>query len=419
MDTSNENNKKTRNTNNYLYNNKLTYNTFGNKIITRNDKFNNIDKNIFISVNKINNKKDLKNSFLFLKHKKNKIITRNKNYHTYKCRPNTILKDNNRLKKNTSQKQDRLSSSVELRTNNRNKIDLKHSLPDFNPTNIKINHNYSTQRRKVNNMNLGLNESTNDKRKYKRNIGEKYSINRNDIHKKLSYTNNNNKIRIKSGKKNESIKDRNYNLYNTNSMRISDKTHDIISKRITVNKNSNIMKAKALNSSDILKKNKNDKDNINLYINRSNIKKNIKKDFNVHNNTYLERTNRKNQKHILKDSNTKKIAKTSKKINNNSIKIGKNYAFINNNYNLGKKSRNGIENSLLIKTKNTYNHYNNINHKSKNNFKNDRLNNNYRAMFNINKTYNNFIINNNSLSKKNNNVKLNDISNNKNKYAYK
>jgi hypothetical protein len=70
IDTSNENNKKTRNTNNYLYNNKLTYNTFGNKIITRNDKFNNIDKNIFISVNKINNKKDLKNSFLFLKHKK-------------------------------------------------------------------------------------------------------------------------------------------------------------------------------------------------------------------------------------------------------------------------------------------------------------------------------------------------------------
>ena len=56
-----KNNKKTRNVNNFFSISKISYNTIGNKINKKNEKINN---KIFISVNKINEKNDIKNNYL-------------------------------------------------------------------------------------------------------------------------------------------------------------------------------------------------------------------------------------------------------------------------------------------------------------------------------------------------------------------
>ena len=422
-----KNNKKTRNVNNFFSISKISYNTIGNKINKKNEKINN---KIFISVNKINEKNDIKNNYLLLKYKKKQEMnTRNKNdsINSYKCRPNTILKDD-KLKKCTSIKKDRLSSSVELKNKNKKKINLKHSLPEFNATKIKNDHNFSTHRKKKNQLVLGLNDATTktDKKKDKTYNAKKYNtLNKNEIQKNISYSHikNKNKTYLKREKLYEQMNNtenkpinKKQNFLHTNSMKISDKTHVIINKRITVNKNSNInTKSKALNSSDILRKIKNDKDNIDMIINRAaNKKKNIKKDFNAHNNTYLERTTNK-------DSKIKNRIKTPKRENNSNEKKVKNFVLFNKNNIMNKKSRNDKEKSLS-KNKNTYNHYYNSNNKSKINFINDKCYDNNRTMFDkkkdINKTYNYFKIDKNFLNKKNN-IKSNDDYINKKKHTYK
>lgn len=275
--------KKTRNYQNYLDNIKLSFKTIGNNYTLKKDKYH---KNILLSINKENNKEDINNNYSLSKHK-NEIDSRNKDsVNAYRNRPNTTFKD--RFKNMIFPKKIRImSSSMEQKKKNRSKnvIDLKKSVPEFNSNNLRKIKNYSTHQKNSNFNELGLNYISNDKNinKIEKNNNIK-DIMKIDILQSISYTNNNN-INLKTERINQSsiemshkklienyteVKDNHKKPKNLfiNNIKISEKTHDIINKRIICNKNWQIhMKSNTFISNDKLNKSKIDKDNNNAYIN--------------------------------------------------------------------------------------------------------------------------------------------------------
>lgn len=429
--------KKTRNYQNYLDNIKLSFKTIGNNYTLKKDKYH---KNLFLSIYKENNKEDINNNYSLSKHKK-EIDSRNKDsVNAYRGRPNTIFKD--RFKNMVFPKKIRImSSSVEQKKKKKSKnlIDLKKSVPEFNSNNVRKIKNYSTHQKQPNFNELGLNYIRNDKNINKieknNNIRDIMKI---DILQSISYSNNNN-INLKTERINQpsiemshkklienytEVKDSHKKPKNLfiNNIKISEKTHDIINKRIICNKNSQIhMKSNTLISYDKLNKSKIDKDNNNAYINKSNKKKKIIKDFHRHNKTFHEKTNFKNNKYysLLKEANKNNKENTYKKDNyKNYVKIENNLFSFNNK--LNKKSRNEKGNNIFVRSKNTFNNNNKVHNKNKAQYKNDKSNNYYKTMLDMNKTYN-FKTNDNSYLNKSHskhNSKLNYKNINKN-FTYK
>lgn len=435
--------KKTRNIHNYLDMIKISYNTFGNNrsINIKNNKF---KKDIFLSLNKgNNNKEDNKNNYSISRYKKETDSRNKDSINVYRGRPNTIFKDRFQKRILFLKKKKLISTSMEHKDENKNRypIDLKKSLPlELNSNNIRQLNNYNTHKKKLTISDLGLNyiKNTNNKSKDDKNNNIKnISINdaRQNQNISLFNNNNNNKIYLKTEKEEQldteynhkkiienytEYKEENKNIQNMyiNSGQISEKTHDIINKKTSLNKNPQIdMKTKTLISSDILNKSKKDKDNIKMHINRANEKKSNKKDINNHNNTYMEKTNFKNNKKYskLKDSNNKNLEKINKKYNKNYYKIDYNLLFFNNK--LIKKSRNQKGNNIYIRDKNN----SNVNNQSKIYYNNNEKYNNYfKSVINMNKTYNDKIKPKTHLNKSNykNHSKLYNTYN-KYKYNYK
>ena len=343
LNKSNNNNKniykKTRNIIDNLDINKLQYNTINNNYNNINYNFQN-NYNIFLSINKDsnnNNKNKIGNNLSMSNHKE--IDSRNKeSFKAFKGRPNTILKES--LQKSFYTKKNKIiSSSMEQKSNNKIKgpVNLKQSLPEFNPNNAqKINNNSSGKTYKLNcdvnlndNSNNNIysfnkinvnknseiknliinsnNNNNNNKCNNINNVGSFGNINnyKNNTHHNISYSNVN-KISMKTErihpvwerKKNKQIFENYHETKNINkkqenifkrinclnSIKISKKTHNIINKRIISNKNLEINpKSKTIVLSEILNKSKIDKNRIDLFLNKSHKKKNNKRDANSKN----------------------------------------------------------------------------------------------------------------------------------------
>ena len=440
-------NKKTRNIIDNIDANKFQYNTINNNYNNINYNFQN-NYNIFLSINKENNKNKLDNNLSIPNHKK-EIDSRNKDsIKAFKGRPNTILKES--LQKILYTKKNKiLSSSMENKNNTKIKVklplNLKKFIPDFNPNNTQKINNYSLNKTYKNDGDINLNNnSTNRIKDYNNDDSKSLILNNNNNNtinnhiqpniqniQNISYSNVN-KMSLKTeriqpvwGKKkekrivekNNQLKENN-NIFNkinfSNSIKISRKTHNIINKRIIGKKNiDNNSKEKSIIVSEILNKTKIDKAKINLFLNKSNKKKNIKNDFNFLDGTLLEKTNYKNnqynsfRKDLINDNkiltekkllNLKKIDKYNLiKSNNNQLSFNK----VNN------KSRNYNVKNASFQIKKTFNQNNSINNKNKDSeiFKNF-----FKTMEEMNKMDNTYI---NDTNKKMF-LNLND-SNNKNK----
>ena len=438
-------NKKTRNIIDNIDANKFQYNTINNNYNNINYNFQN-NYNIFLSINKENNKNKLDNNLSIPNHKK-EIDSRNKDsIKAFKGRPNTILKDS--LQKILYTKKNKiLSSSMENKNNTKIKVklplNLKKFIPEFNPNNTQKINNYSLNKTYKNNGDINLNDnSTNRIKDYNNDDSKSLLLNNNNNNtinnhiqpniqniQNISYSNVN-KMSLKTeriqpvwGKKkekriiekNNQLKENN-NIFNkinfSNSIKISRKTHNIINKRIIGKKNiDNNSKEKSV--SEILNKTKIDKAKINLFLNKSNKKKNIKNDFNFLNNTLLEKTNYKNnqyntfRKDLINDNKIlteKKILNLKKIDKYNSIKSNKNQLSFNK---VNNKSRNYNVKNASFQIKKTFNQNNSINNKNKDSeiFKNF-----FKTMEEMNKMDNTYI---NDTNKKMF-LNLND-SNNKNK----
>ena len=438
-------NKKTRNIIDNIDANKFQYNTINNNYNNINYNFQN-NYNIFLSINKENNKNKLDNNLSIPNHKK-EIDSRNKDsIKAFKGRPNTILKDS--LQKILYTKKNKiLSSSMENKNNTKIKVklplNLKKLIPEFNPNNTQEINNYSLNKTyKNNDINLN-NNSTNRIKDYNNIDSKSLLLNNNNSTinnhiqpnipkiQNISYSNVN-KISLKTERiqpiwgmkkekriveKNNQLKENN-NIFNkinfSNSIKISRKTHNIINKRIIGKKNiDNNSKEKSIIVSEILNKTKIDKAKINLFLNKSNKKKNIKNDFNFLDGTLLEKTNYKNnqynsfRKDLINDNkiltekkllNLKKIDKYNLiKSNNNQLSFNK----VNN------KSRNYNVKNASFQIKKTFNQNNLINNKNKDSeiFKNF-----FKTMEEMNKMDITYMNNTN----KKMSLNLND-SNNKNK----
>ena len=438
-------NKKTRNIFDNIDANKFQYNTINNNYNNINYNFQN-NYNIFLSINKENNKNKLDNNLSIPNHKK-EIDSRNKDsIKAFKGRPNTILKDS--LQKILYTKKNKiLSSSMENKNNTKIKVklplNLKKLIPEFNPNNTQEINNYSLNKTyKNNDINLN-NNSTNRIKDYNNIDSKSLLLNNNNSTinnhiqpnipkiQNISYSNVN-KISLKTERiqpiwgmkkekriveKNNQLKENN-NIFNkinfSNSIKISRKTHNIINKRIIGKKNiDNNSKEKSIIVSEILNKTKIDKAKINLFLNKSNKKKNIKNDFNFLDGTMLEKTNYKNnqynsfRKDLINDNkiltekkllNLKKIDKYNLiKSNNNQLSFNK----VNN------KSRNYNVKNASFQIKKTFNQNNLINNKNKDSeiFKNF-----FKTMEEMNKMDITYMNNTN----KKMSLNLND-SNNKNK----
>ena len=438
-------NKKTRNIFDNIDANKFQYNTINNNYNNINYNFQN-NYNIFLSINKENNKNKLDNNLSIPNHKK-EIDSRNKDsIKAFKGRPNTILKDS--LQKILYTKKNKiLSSSMENKNNTKIKVklplNLKKLIPEFNPNNTQEINNYSLNKTyKNNDINLN-NNSTNRIKDYNNIDSKSLLLNNNNSTinnhiqpnipkiQNISYSNVN-KISLKTERiqpiwgmkkekriveKNNQLKENN-NIFNkinfSNSIKISRKTHNIINKRIIGKKNiDNNSKEKSIIVSEILNKTKIDKAKINLFLNKSNKKKNIKNDFNFLDGTLLEKTNYKNnqynsfRKDLINDNkiltekkllNLKKIDKYNLiKSNNNQLSFNK----VNN------KSRNYNVKNASFQIKKTFNQNNLINNKNKDSeiFKNF-----FKTMEEMNKMDITYMNNTN----KKMSLNLND-SNNKNK----
>ena len=424
--------KRTRNNNNYLDDNKFSYNTIGNN--QRNDKYN---KKLFLSINRGNIKEENKNNFSLLRQKKD-IDSRNKDnsINEYKCRPNTLFKDKYyRMLFFKNNRNRLLSSSVEEKSKNKNKnqINIKNSLPELNSSKMRKVHNYNTYKKK----DISINRSKINRNNNIRNLMK------NDIQQNIYNLNikNNNKTYLKTERLNQpsidishrkirenytEIKDgnrraRNFFLHHFN-FRISEKTHSIINKRILNNKDAQMhMQKNRLLSLDLFNKSRKERDHNSIYFSRSNRKKNFKKDFNIHNNTFLERTNFKTNKFysLLKDPKKKYLFNSIQKdINNKYIKLDNNILLFNKR--LMKRSRNEKGNNISLRDKNTFNLNNNINNKSKAQFNNSKNKNNYKALLDLNNTYSHKTNEKNDLNKSNNkknsNINYNYLNENKNNY---
>ena len=438
-------NKKTRNIIDNIDANKFQYNTINNNYNNINYNFQN-NYNIFLSINKENNKNKLDNNLSIPNHKK-EIDSRNKDsIKAFKGRPNTILKDS--LQKILYTKKNKiLSSSMENKNNTKIKVklplNLKKFIPEFNPNNTQKINNYSLNKTYKNNGDINLNDnSTNRIKDYNNDDSKSLLLNNNNNNtinnhiqpniqniQNISYSNVN-KMSLKTeriqpvwGKKkekrivekNNQLKENN-NIFNkinfSNSIKISRKTHNIINKRIIGKKNiDNNSKEKSV--SEILNKTKIDKAKINLFLNKSNKKKNIKNDFNFLNNTLLEKTNYKNnqyntfRKDLINDNKIlteKKILNLKKIDKYNSIKSNNNQLSFNK---VNNKSRNYNVKNASFQIKKTFNQNNSINNKNKDSeiFKNF-----FKTMEEMNKMDNTYI---NDTNKKMF-LNLND-SNNKNK----
>ena len=437
-------NKKTRNIIDNIDANKFQYNTINNNYNNINYNFQN-NYNIFLSINKENNKNKLDNNLSIPNHKK-EIDSRNKDsIKAFKGRPNTILKDS--LQKILYTKKNKiLSSSMENKNNTKIKVklplNLKKFIPEFNPNNTQKINNYSLNKTYKNDGDINLNNnSTNRIKDYNNDDSKSLLLNNNNNTinnhiqpniqniQNISYSNVN-KMSLKTeriqpvwGKKkekrivekNNQLKENN-NIFNkinfSNSIKISRKTHNIINKRIIGKKNiDNNSKEKSV--SEILNKTKIDKAKINLFLNKSNKKKNIKNDFNFLNNTLLEKTNYKNnqyntfRKDLINDNKIlteKKILNLKKIDKYNSIKSNNNQLSFNK---VNNKSRNYNVKNASFQIKKTFNQNNSINNKNKDSeiFKNF-----FKTMEEMNKMDNTYI---NDTNKKMF-LNLND-SNNKNK----
>ena len=436
-------NKKTRNIIDNIDANKFQYNTINNNYNNINYNFQN-NYNIFLSINKENNKNKLDNNLSIPNHKK-EIDSRNKDsIKAFKGRPNTILKDS--LQKILYTKKNKiLSSSMENKNNTKIKVklplNLKKFIPEFNPNNTQKINNYSLNKTYKNDGDINLNNNSTNRIKDYNNIDSKSLLLNNnstitqDVQsniqniQNISYSNVN-KMSLKTeriqpvwGKKkekrivekNNQLKENN-NIFNkinfSNSIKISRKTHNIINKRIIGKKNiDNNSKEKSV--SEILNKTKIDKAKINLFLNKSNKKKNIKNDFNFLNNTLLEKTNYKNnqyntfRKDLINDNKIlteKKILNLKKIDKYNSIKSNNNQLSFNK---VNNKSRNYNVKNASFQIKKTFNQNNSINNKNKDSeiFKNF-----FKTMEEMNKMDNTYI---NDTNKKMF-LNLND-SNNKNK----
>ena len=484
----NNKNKKTRNNINHLDIKKLGLNTISNNLNKKNDINSKvlftIKNNLMLNQNKSKSKSKSKSkhkyNFSLINNKKD-INLRNKfSFKVYKGRPNTLFKD--RLQKILIQKNHRLlSSSMERENIKKNKfpINIKRSLPEF-PLKSKKFRNYSNNKKnKINNnikINLNaksiniidnnkqniINTNTNLNNKIKENNNNTNTNNNfnilinNDIKNEYQtniYDSNLNKtnmkiIEIKPSKEEKNEKkeiyihtdvkkikknpDYFYNkLYYTNSIDISKKTHKIINKRITANRNQKLrIRTKSLITTDIndttlgFSNKSKDKEKIHLFTNnksskKKNIKSNIKKDFNFHNNSLMARTTfNQHFFNFFQESNKKKAKKKffmNKKLNNNKKMNKNNYLKINNNQltfnNFVGKSRNYNGNNISLQIKNTFNH-NNIANKSRNINTNDKLNKYFKTIIDMNKTYNNDTNKINYLNRSGN--KSSNKSNNKN-----
>ena len=434
-------NKKTRNILNEIDINKLQYNTINNNY--NNIKYNIKNNfNIFLSINKDNNKprnenksltnkKEIDNN-LSLTNNKNEIYSRNKDLiKPYKGRPNTLFKDGFQKMLYSKQKK-LLSLSMEQKSNHKKyPINLKRPLPDLNYDSIKIINDDKTN---------DISNNNNDKIKvYKKNniknIKNKNNINK-DIYYNISYSNAN-KISIKTErnqpllkKKSEKKIGENYiqinyknkkseilfnKLNHTNSIKISKRVHNIIKKRIIGKKVLNV-KQKSINSN-IFKKSKIDKEKINIFPNKSNKKNSIKNNNNILNeeanitnnqfNSITKETNNQNNQNLnltgKKLVNLKKIDKYNyAKLKNNQLSFNK---FLG-------KSRNYIGENSSLHIKKTFNN-NSINNQ---NNKNDTSNIFFKTIGDMNKTYDksinkNLILNSNNhrINKNKQNNKLNLI----------
>ena len=420
-------NKKTRNILNDLDINKLQYNTINNNYNNINYNIKN-NFNIFLSINKDNNKNRNENKSLnnnkkeidnniSLNNNKNEIYSRNKDLiKPYRGRPNTLFKDGFQ-KMLYSKKKKLLSLSMEQKSNHKKyPINLKRSLPELNHDGFKIINDNKT--------NDSSNNNNNNKIKvYKKNDIKNFK-NRNpinkDIHHNISYSNAN-KITMKTErnqplleKKSEKKIEGNYiqtnfqnkkseklfnKLNHTNSIKFSKRIHNIIKKRIIGTKDINV-KQKTIINSNVFKKTKIDKDKINIFVNKSNKKNNIN---NNNNNILLEDGNIKNNQFnsITKETNnqnSQNLDKTGKKFVN--LKKIDKYHFtkLNNNQLLFNKyigkSRNYIGENSSLNIKKTFN--NNINSKNNNN---DTFNNHFKTIGDMNKTFDNKINKNLTLNK--------------------
>ena len=418
-------NKKTRNILNDLDINKLQYNTINNNYNNINYNIKN-NFNIFLSINKDNNKNRNENKSLnnnkkeidnniSLNNNKNEIYSRNKDLiKPYRGRPNTLFKDGFQ-KMLYSKKKKLLSLSMEQKSNHKKyPINLKRSLPELNHDGFKIINDNKT--------NDSSNNNNNNKIKvYKKNDIKNFK-NRNpinkDIHHNISYSNAN-KITMKTErnqplleKKSEKKIEGNYiqtnfqnkkseklfnKLNHTNSIKFSKRIHNIIKKRIIGTKDINV-KQKTIINSNVFKKTKIDKEKINIFVNKSNKKNNIN-----NNNILLEEGNIKNNQFnsITKETNnqnSQNLDKTGKKFVN--LKKIDKYHFtkLNNNQLLFNKyigkSRNYIGENSSLNIKKTFN--NNINSKNNNN---DTFNNHFKTIGDMNKTFDNKINKNLTLNK--------------------
>ena len=418
-------NKKTRNILNDLDINKLQYNTINNNYNNINYNIKN-NFNIFLSINKDNNKNRNENKSLnnnkkeidnniSLNNNKNEIYSRNKDLiKPYRGRPNTLFKDGFQ-KMLYSKKKKLLSLSMEQKSNHKKyPINLKRSLPELNHDGFKIINDNKT--------NDSSNNNNNNKIKvYKKNDIKNFK-NRNpinkDIHHNISYSNAN-KITMKTErnqplleKKSEKKIEGNYiqtnfqnkkseklfnKLNHTNSIKFSKRIHNIIKKRIIGTKDINV-KQKTIINSNVFKKTKIDKEKINIFVNKSNKKNNIN-----NNNILLEDGNIKNNQFnsITKETNnqnSQNLDKTGKKFVN--LKKIDKYHFtkLNNNQLLFNKyigkSRNYIGENSSLNIKKTFN--NNINSKNNNN---DTFNNHFKTIGDMNKTFDNKINKNLTLNK--------------------
>ena len=422
-------NKKTRNIIDNIDINKIQYNTINNNYNNINYNFQN-NYNIFLSINKDNNKNKIENNLSMINPKK-EIDSRNKeSIKAFKGRPNTILKES--LQKILYTKKNKiLSSSMENKNKTRIRVkfplNLKKCIQEFNPSNIQKINNYSSNKSYRINCDIDINNSSKRIKVYKNNDIKSLLINinnnttniaNNDIQQNIqniSYSNAK-KISMKTdriqpiwGKKKEKkifekinqIKDNN-NIFNkmnfSNSIKISRRTHNIINKRIIGkknidNKNSKDSKDKSIIVSEIFNKTKIDKAKINLFLNKSNKKKTIKKDFNFLNNTtLLEKTNYKNNQfsNIRKDLNNEKKILTEKKLLN--LKKIDKYNLIKSNNNqlsfnkFNNKSRNYNDKNTSFQVKKIFNQNNSINNKNNDSeiFKNF-----FKTMEDMNNTYTN------------------------------
>jgi len=416
-------NKKTRNILNDLDINKLQYNTINNNYNNINYNIKN-NFNIFLSINKDNNKnrkenksfnnnkKEIDNN-ISLNNNKNEIYSRNKDLiKPYRGRPNTLFKDGFQ-KMLYSKKKKLLSLSMEQKSNHKKyPINLKRSLPELNYDGFKkINDDKTNDSSNINNNNKIKVYKKNDIKNFK-------NINK-DIHHNISYSNAN-KITMKSErnqpllkKKSEKKIEENYiqtnfqnkkseklfnKLNHTNSIKFSKRIHNIIKKRIIGTKDINV-KQKTIINSNVFKKTKIDKEKINIFVNKSNKKNNI----NNNNNILLEDGNIKNNQFnsITKETNNQNnqnLDKTGKKFVN--LKKIDKYHFtkLNNNQLLFNKyigkSRNYIGENSSLNIKKTFN--NNINSKNNNN---DTFNNHFKTIGDMNKTFDNKINKNLTLNK--------------------